>query len=153
MNIHKKNAVNLPVTFISLMGGETIVTKPIRNEFDIILLSNEGVTKASLDAVISHLGISKKSFSENILDASVKTIERKKSTDKLDKRTSSHIIDIAKILEHAFAVFEDGEKVKHWINTPNKALNNVKPIDMFHLSTGLNLVNDILGRIEEGVYS
>jgi len=141
------------VSFISLLGGKNIVTKPIDSDFDILSLSNEGITKASLDVLISYLGISKKAFSENILDASVKTLERKADTDKLDKHTSSTVIEIAKVVEHAFAVFEDEEKVKKWLNWPNRALNNMKPIDVFYLPTGLKMVNDILGRIEEGVYS
>ncbi|HEY2581185.1 MAG TPA: hypothetical protein VGI43_05245, partial [Mucilaginibacter sp.] len=92
----KKTKENQELKFVHLLGGKSIINKPIRSEFDIIFLSNEGITKASLDALIGHLGISKKAFSENILDTSVKTLERKKSTDKLDKRTSSHIIEIAK---------------------------------------------------------
>ncbi|MDO3644472.1 antitoxin Xre/MbcA/ParS toxin-binding domain-containing protein [Mucilaginibacter sp. L3T2-6] len=144
---------NHALSFVNLLGGKTIVNSPVQSDFDLITLSSEGLTKASLDALISHLGISKKSFSENILDTSVKTLERKKSTDKLDRRTSSHIIEITKVVEHAFEVFEDEEKVKHWLNSPNRALNNIKPIDLFYLPTGLGMVNDILGRIEEGVYS
>jgi len=143
----------LKPNFVYLLGGKNILTKPIRSEFDIISLSNEGITKASLDALIGHLGISKKAFSENILDASVKTIERKKATDRLDKHTSSHVIEIARVAEHAFAVFENEDKVKQWLNTPNRGLNNHKPIDLFYIPTGLKMVNDILGRIEEGVYS
>jgi putative toxin-antitoxin system antitoxin component (TIGR02293 family) len=149
----KKAKANPELSFVHLLGGKNIVTKPIHSEFDIISLSNEGLTKASLDALISHLGISKKAFSENILDASVKTLERKKSTDKLDKRTSSLVIEIAKVVEHAFVVFENENKVKSWLNSPNKALNNIKPVDLFYIPTGLNMVNDVLGRIEEGVYS
>jgi len=149
----KKLTLRPELSFVHLLGGKSILTKPIRSEFDIISLSNEGITKASLDALVGHLGISKKAFSENILDASVKTLERKKSTDKLDKHTSSLVIEIAKVLEHTFIVFEDEEKVKNWLNTPNRALNNIKPIDLFYLPTGLGMVNDILGRIEEGVYS
>jgi len=141
------------VSFVSLLGGKNIVIKPIDSDFDIISLSNEGITKASLDVLIGYLGISKKAFSENILDASVKTLERKAGTDKLDKHTSSTVIEIAKVVEHAFAVFEDEEKVKKWLNWPNRALNNMKPVDLFYLPTGLKMVNDILGRIEEGVFS
>jgi len=151
--IEEKLKLMPELNLVNLLGGKRIVTKPILSEFDIISLSNEGITKASLDALIGHLGISKKAFSENILDASVKTLERKKSTDKLDKHTSSLVIEIAKVVEHAFAVFEDEEKVKNWLNTPNRALNNMKPIDLFYIPTGLNMVNTILGRIEEGVYS
>jgi putative toxin-antitoxin system antitoxin component (TIGR02293 family) len=139
--------------FVSLLGGKNIITNPVHSEFDIISLSNEGITKASLDSLIGYLGISKKAFSENILDASVKTLECKASTDKLNKHTLSMVIEIAKVVEHAFAVFEDEEKVKIWLNYPNRALNNIKPIDLFYLPTGLKMVNDILGRIEDGVYS
>jgi len=149
----KLSTKNNTLSFVNLLGGKSIVVNPVQSDFDIVALSSEGLTKASLDALISHLGISKKSFSENILDASVKTLERKKSTDKLDRKTSSHIIEIAKVVEHAFEVFESEEKVKHWLNSSNRALNNIKPIDLFYLPTGLGMVNDILGRIEEGVYS
>ena len=149
----KRSKLNPALTFVGLLGGKGIITKPICSEFDIISLSNEGITKASLDALIGHLGISKKAFSENILDASVKTLERKKSTDRLDKHTSSLIIEIAKVVEHAIDVFGDEDKVKRWLSAPNRALNNTKPIDLFYIPTGLNMVNTILGRIEEGIYS
>lgn len=149
----KKLARGPELNFVHLLGGQELFTKPIQSEFDLISLSTEGVTKASLDALIGHLGISKKAFSENILDVSVKTLERKKSTDRLDMRTSSHIIEIAKVVEHALDVFGDEEKVKKWLSLPNRALNNIKPIDLFHIPTGLSLVNDILGRIEHGIFS
>jgi len=141
------------LSFINLLGGQAIVNHPVRSEFDLIALSNEGISKASLDALTGHLGISKKAFSENILDISVKTLERKKDADRLDKRTSSHIIEIAKVVEHAFEVFEDEERVKHWLNSPNRALGGVKPIDLFYIPTGLGMVDNILGRIEHGIFS
>jgi putative toxin-antitoxin system antitoxin component (TIGR02293 family) len=138
---------------IGLLGGKGLVNRAVYSEFDLILLSNEGITKQSLESLISYLGISKKAFSENILDASVKTLERKKNTDKLSKHTSSLAIEIAKVVEHALDVFEDEEKVKGWLNSPIKALNYSKPIDLFYLPTGLKMVDNVLGRIEYGVYS
>ncbi len=56
-------------------------------------------------------------------------------------------------MHHAYQVFEDEEKMKRWINQENKALNGMKPIELFDTLTGLNLFNDILGRIEGDVYS
>jgi putative toxin-antitoxin system antitoxin component (TIGR02293 family) len=145
----KKPELNL----VYLLGGKRIVKRPLQSDLDIISLSNEGITKASLDALIGHLGISKKAFSENILDASVKTLESKTSTDRLNRHTSSIVIEIAKVIEHAFSVFGNEEKAKLWLNSPNRALNNINPVDLFYIPTGLKMVNDILGRIEEGVYS
>jgi putative toxin-antitoxin system antitoxin component (TIGR02293 family) len=141
------------VDFIQLLGGKGLVKQAITSNFDLIALSDTGITKASLESLIGHVGVSKKSFLEGVLDISIKTLERKKSSDKLDRRTSSQVIEIAKVVAHAFVVFEEEEKVKRWLAKPNGALNNMKPIDLFGTSTGLGMVNDVLGRIEEGVYS
>lgn len=127
--------------------------EPVCSEFDLIKMVASGVTKGSIDQLASDLGISRKSMAENILNVSVKTMERKSAEDKLDKKTSSHAIEIARVMQHALQVFEGEEKMKRWVNRENKALNGMKPIELFDTLTGLNLVNDILGRIEEGVYS
>lgn len=145
--------VKEPVSLLDLLGGKDLIGISLLSGFDLIALSHQGISKASLETLVSNSGISKKDFIENILDLSVKTIERKKSIDKLDRRTSSHILEIAKVMAHAYAVFEEEEKVKKWLNTPNRALNNLKPIALFNMQTGLQLVDQVLGRIEEGVYS
>ncbi len=141
------------VSLINLLGGKNLIETPLLSGFDMIALSHEGITKASLEALIAHIGISKKAFIENILNLSVKTIERKKGDDKLDRHTSSQIIEIAKVVEHAFSVFEEEGKVQRWLSVPNHALNNLKPLDLFDMPTGLLMVDQVLGRIEEGVFS
>ncbi|GGC29265.1 hypothetical protein GCM10011386_21630 [Parapedobacter defluvii] len=138
---------------VSLLGGKEVLGMGVKTEFDLITLSNEGLKRASLDALISFLGMPKKQFVESILDMSVKTIERKRSEDRLDRHTSSHIIEIAKVVEHAVMVFEDEDKVRDWLATPNRSMNGMRPLALFHMPTGLALVNTVLGRIEEGVYS
>ncbi len=62
-------------------------------------------------------------------------------------------VDSKAVLEHADRVFEDKEKVKHWMNKENRALNGKKPVQLLDTLTGINMVNDVLGRVEEGVYS
>lgn len=123
------------------------------SEFDYISLGQNGITKAAIDNLARHMGISRKNLAEQIFDISIKTLERKTPAEKLDKKISSHAIEIAKLLQHANEVFGDEEKVRQWINTKNAALNNNAPIALFDTLSGLNLVNDILTRIEEGVYS
>lgn len=123
------------------------------SEFDLIAIAHDGITKTSIDSLASHLGITRKNLAENIFDISVKTFERKASHIKLDKKISSHALEIAKVIQHAFEVFQEEDKIKVWINRENRALNNMKPIQLFDTLTGLNLVHDILVRIEEGVYS
>jgi len=137
----------------TLLGGKDVLGVTVKTEFDLIELSNEGLKRESLDALISFLGIAKKHFVEGVLDLSIKTIERKQPHDRLGRHTSSHIIEIAKVVEHALAVFEDEDKVRDWLTTPNRSIKGMRPLELFHMPTGLALVNTILGRIEEGVYS
>jgi putative toxin-antitoxin system antitoxin component (TIGR02293 family) len=141
------------ISLIGLLGGVDLITDKIGSAFDLITLSNKGIKKASLDALAGHMGMTKKNFAEDILNLSVKTLERKKSDDLLDRQTSSHVIEVAKVVEHAFDVFEDEEKVQKWLSTPNRALNQMKPLDLFYMPTGLGMVDNVLSRIEEGVYS
>lgn len=125
----------------------------IHSDFDLIRAGQSGIPKASIDELATHLGISRKSMAEDILSVSVKTLERKAKTAKMDKKSSSHALEIAKIMQHAYEVFEDEQKVKLWVNHSNKALDGKKPVQLLDTLTGLNMVNDILTRIEEGVYS
>lgn len=140
-------------SLVYLLGGADLIREKIKSVFDLITLSNKGIKKASLDALVSHMGMTKKNFAENILNLSVKTLERKKADDLLDRYTSSHIIEVTKVVAHAFEVFEQEEKMQKWLSTPNRALNQMKPLDLFYIPTGLAMVDNVLGRIEEGVYS
>jgi len=139
--------------FSDLLGGKPLFDTSINNSYDLILLSRTGITKASAESVISFTGMSKKSFAEDILNISIKTLERKQDDEKLDKRTSSLVIEVARVLEHTYQVFTDREKVLGWLSKPNKALHGESPLSLFSIPTGIGMVEDVLTRIEEGVYS
>ena len=151
--VNTKNLSGKKNGFTYWLGIPLAVAKTIHSDFDFVRLSTAGITKSSINSLASHIGISRKNMAEDIFDVSVKTLERKDSKTKLDKKTSSHAFEIAKVVQHAYEVFRDEEKMKLWINRENRALNNMKPIQLFDSLSGLNMVNDILGRIEEGVYS
>ena len=157
--IYTSSSRSMPVTSSEYnkitfwLGFSTRASFHIVTDFDVVQLGQKGLTKKSVNALADNIGISRKSMAEDIFDVSVKTMERKSENAKLDKRISSHAVEIAKIVQHAFVIFGDNEKVKLWIGRENKALNNMKPVQFFDTLTGLNMVNDILTRIEEGVYT
>jgi putative toxin-antitoxin system antitoxin component (TIGR02293 family) len=127
-------------------------SKKIASYLEYIKLSNTGISKASINTLADHIGVSRKYISENIFDLSVKTIERKEDREKLNRKISSHALEIAKLVQHAYTVFRNEEKMKRWLNRENRALNNMKPVELLDTLSGLNLLDDVLGRIEEGVY-
>jgi putative toxin-antitoxin system antitoxin component (TIGR02293 family) len=140
-------------TIAEWLAISVAASRSIVSEFDLIRLGNAGITKNAIHNLASSIGISRKDIAEDIFNISVKTLERKGIKTKLDRKTSSHAVEIAKVLQHAYDVFRDKVKVKRWLNAENKALNNLKPVELFDTLSGLTLVNDVLGRIEEGVYS
>lgn len=125
----------------------------ILSEFDYIMLGEKGVTRRSIESLARFLGISRKSMAEEVLDVSVKTLERKSPSERLNKKISSHAIEIARVMEHAYSIFGSEEKVRRWFNTPNRALNNRQPYQLMDTFTGISMVTDVLVRIEEGVYT
>lgn len=135
------------------LGGKAHVKQKLRTDFDIIRASETGITKASVDELSRSIGVSKKDMAEEILNISIKTLERKDPSDKLDKKISSHSLEVARLMQHAYEVFEDEEKARLWLNHANRALNGVAPVHLLDTMTGINMVNDILTRIEEGIYS
>ena len=42
---------------------------------------------------------------------------------------------------------------KRWLHTPNQALGGQRPLDLLDTDLGSRQVEEVLGRIEHGVYS
>lgn len=86
------------------------------------------------------------------LHLSERTMQRYKREKKtFDPLQSEKILEIALLYKKGTAVFGNGEKFNQWLTTPNVALGNVKPKELFDSSFGINLLKDELGRIEYGI--
>lgn len=89
----------------------------------------------------------------NLLDISAKSLHRYKQTSKQFKPLQSEkIIEMAEVTNVGKEVFGDLEKFKLWLNTPNFALGNVKPVELLRDSYGKEMVIGELNRIEHGIF-
>jgi len=59
----------------------------------------------------------------------------------------------ARLLGQAFKVFEDLESAKQWLNAPQVGLGGAIPLEYARTEIGAREVENLLGRIEYGVYS
>lgn len=116
------------------------------------LNSDEGIIKSTLAALISLMGVSEQFFLQDILNLPDRAINNK-SKDRLDMATSSHVMYLCKVVIHASEVFEDVEKARQWLNTANGALCHLRPVQLFGTIKGIATVDQILFRIENGVYT
>ncbi len=58
---------------------------------------------------------------------------------------------MAEVTKVGLDVFEDMEKFKRWLETPNFSLGNLKPIELLKDSYGKELVMGELTRINYGI--
>ena len=135
-----------------LLGGKNFMTASPSSPFDFITASSKGLPKLSVINLATVLGIPIKDMA-GLLNVSYKTLGRKKPTDVLDNITSSLSVELAYTISKGLSVFEDTGKFNRWLHKENRALHGSRPFDLLNTPTGVKLVNQVLGRIEEGVYS
>ncbi len=96
-------------------------------------------------------------FSENewaeLLDLSTKSLQRYKQAGKVFRPLQSEkIIEMAEVTKAGLEVFNDIEKFKLWLETPNYALRGNKPVELLKDSYGKELVLSELTRINYGIF-
>lgn len=148
--IKRNESINI-LTWLILGGTQFMPSKP-SSTIDFVNASNKGIPKQSVVNLATVLAVPMKDIA-TLLNLSYKTLGRKKKTDTLDSITSSLSIEIANTISKGVSVFEDADKFNRWLHKENRALKGHKPFDLLNTPTGIKLVNQILGRIEEGVYT
>ena len=81
------------------------------------------------------------------------TLTRRKRAGHLSFDESEHVLRIATLLERATQVFEDVQGAADWLKTPNLSLGDATPLNYADTEIGAREVENLLGRIEYGVYS
>ncbi len=102
--------------------------------------------RASLDVPVERLapmlGISKATFHR-----------RKGANSKLKPAVSDRVVRYARLLGKAAKVLGNPEDAKRWLNSPQFGLGGAAPLDYAKTEVGAREVENLLGRIEYGVYS
>ncbi|KAB7725494.1 DUF2384 domain-containing protein [Rudanella paleaurantiibacter] len=88
-----------------------------------------------------------------LLNQSVATFHRQTKLQRLDPATSERLLLLTRLALYGATVFQDQGKFTRWLRRPLRLLADRSPLDLLDSTTGIQLVEDILGRIEYGVFS
>ena len=89
-----------------------------------------------------------------LLGISVRTLSRRcTSNSRLTAAESDRMVRLARVLAQAQETLGSKEKAGQWLQTSNRALEGDRPIDRLDTDIGVRSVEQILGRIEYGLYS
>lgn len=88
-----------------------------------------------------------------MLGISKATLHRRNIAGRLDTSESDRVIRFARLLGQAAQVMESLESGRQWLTAPQIGLGGAIPLEYAETEVGAREVEDLLGRIEYGVYS
>ena len=105
------------------------------------LMDLQASLKVPMEKLVPRLGISKA------------TLHRRKATGRLDPAESDRVMRFARLMGKAVEVMESENSARQWLTSPQFGLGGAVPLDYADTEVGAREVEDLLGRIEYGIYS
>ena len=119
---------------------------------ELIGAVKRGLPVSSFEVLASSLGVSEARLAK-VVGISGTTLTRRKREGRLTQDEGEHVLRIAGLLEQAAGLFGSLEAAGEWFGTPNLSLADATPLDYADTELGGREVENLLGRIEYGVYS
>jgi putative toxin-antitoxin system antitoxin component (TIGR02293 family) len=83
-----------------------------------------------------------------------RTLMRRKAKGRLRPDESERLLRVSGIFERALELFEgDANAARRWLVTPRGALDGQAPLDYARSEIGAREVEDLIGRLEDGVFT
>lgn len=139
-----------------LLGGSRVLRHRLARPLDVHEFLDQGLPRAALTHLYERFRLlHRQEIFERALGMSLRTFQRLKLTPRkpLSREQSGRTWQLAEILAKAIEVFGSQDEAEAWLERPAIALEQRRPIDLLATPPGVKLVEDLLGRIEHGVYT
>ncbi len=138
---------------IVLAANPTVRILPERTSpFDLIAQSRSGIAHPQVRQVATLLELTIRELAV-LLSMNERTMARRLVAGSLNKVESERLLLLTALAAHGLRVFEDQGKLNRWLRRPLEILDGQSPLQLLDTATGFQVVDQILGRIEYGVYS
>lgn len=111
----------------------------------------QGVAMEEFFALQELLGLSEEALAEAV-GMSRTTLHRRKKSGTLDSVESERVLRVTRMFVRAEEVFESREAAREWLRAPAVALQGESPLEYLDTEIGAREVENILGRLEHGVF-
>lgn len=119
---------------------------------DLIERLKRGLPTSAFDQLREELGLATEALA-HLTGVSTRTLaRRRKRHEPLAPDTSERVLRFARLYEIAADVLGDETEARRWLKTPNTALGGRSPLDYADTEPGAREVEDLLGRLEYGVF-
>jgi putative toxin-antitoxin system antitoxin component (TIGR02293 family) len=112
-----------------------------------------GFSYQALAAFVAFTGLELAKIAD-LIGIPSRTLARRKTVGKLSSEESERLLRISSLFEKAVELFEgDTVAALNWMSSPKAALNSETPLDYSRTEVGAREVEDLIGRLEHGVFS
>ena len=134
------------------LGGKSILKERLADYTAVIHRVRAGLPYGALEAVARRYGIPLTTLAR-VIDLPARTLARRKKERRFSAGESDRLARVARAAASAEDVLENRHNAGRWLQTPNRALGGVTPLDLLSSDLGAEQVETILVRIDYGVYS
>ncbi|MBK7522616.1 MAG: DUF2384 domain-containing protein [Saprospiraceae bacterium] len=126
----------------------------ISNKLLLVMMIRQGIPYSLFKLIREITPFTEKEWAE-IFNISAKSLQRYSVEPDYTFKSiySEKILEIAEVINVGNDIFGNSEKFNLWLETPNFALGNMKPLELLKDSYGKELVLAELVRIEHGILS
>lgn len=144
--------ISLTESVISLWGGAQALGQPVQSESELIPLLRQGLPFIALERLMLAFSLSREEVAD-VLNLPLRTLNRRKQEKKLAADESDRLYRLSRVLAHCEAALGSHAKARQWLRRPNRALDGAVPLHLLDTDIGATQVDDVLGRLEHGVFS
>ena len=136
------------------LGGPKLLGKQARTVLDLADLIQQGFPSQSVFYLQKQMALGDDDYSST-LGVSIKWLGRyrKEPRQHLESNVSDRLFRIARLFKLAEEVLEDKEAANRWLHRPQSGLGERTPLDLMKNEAGAREVEELLYRIEYGIYS
>lgn len=113
----------------------------------------EGFPYQALERLRGNVGLSREALAE-LVQIKPRTLDRRREGGRLRPEESDRLLRAARVFGGAISLFEgDADAARAWLSSPQRALGGAVPLEMARTEVGAREVENLVGRLEHGVFS
>lgn len=114
---------------------------------------NEGLSYAAFERLKRRLRVTSQELAE-AAQITQRTLARRKATGRMQPAESDRLVRLARVFSRAIELYAgDADAAQGWMMRSNRALGKVSPFEMAKTEVGSREVENLITRIEHGVFS
>jgi len=136
---------------VQVLGGRRVLGRGVTSADELRERTRVGLPYAALRTVMDRYGLTTEEISK-ALHLPRRTLARRvRGRFRADE--SDRLLRLARIAAEATQVLGSAAKAGDWLHQPNRALGQQPPLQLLDTDLGTRQVEEVLGRIEHGVFS